>query len=155
MKGVIQMTLKAQRRCKILEMVIQDKILEKDAAWLLGITSRQVIRILIKYLKDGDESLNHKVIGKPSNHRIKGLIRENIMDIVREKYKGLKPTFISEKLYEDDHIIINANPTYFAYGCWKKGCGKRSGKLRYTELRGQGKNILVKCFKWMGVSTTG
>ncbi len=32
MKGVIQMTLKAQRRCKILEMVIQDKILEKDAA---------------------------------------------------------------------------------------------------------------------------
>lgn len=108
MKEVIKMTLKAQKRVKILEMIIQKKIKQNEAARTLGISRRQVIRILQKYRAGGDEFLNHQLMGKPSNHRMDNGIKMKIIEIVRKEYEGYKPTFIAEKLYEDHHIKINA-----------------------------------------------
>ncbi|URA09560.1 helix-turn-helix domain-containing protein [Thermospira aquatica] len=114
MREVITMTLKAQKRAKILEMVKNKKIKQKDAAIILGICRRQLIRIFKEYLSKGDEALNHKLIGKPGNHRISSDIKEKIMQIVRNNYKGFKPTFIAEKLYEEHHIKIEHQR--FVYG---------------------------------------
>ncbi|URA10888.1 helix-turn-helix domain-containing protein [Thermospira aquatica] len=123
MREVITMTFKAQKRAKILEMVKNKKIKQKDAAIILGICRRQLIRIFKEYLSKGDEALNHKLIGKPGNHRISSDIKEKIMQIVRNNYKGFKPTFIAEKLYEEHHIKIGASTLrlwMMETGLWKK-----------------------------------
>ncbi|URA11167.1 helix-turn-helix domain-containing protein [Thermospira aquatica] len=78
MREVITMTLKAQKRAKILEMVKNKKIKQKDAAIILGICRRQLIRIFKEYLSKGDEALNHKLIGKPGITEFSSDIKEKL-----------------------------------------------------------------------------
>ena len=123
MKGKIIMTQEGQKKVKIMEMLIMKQIKQEEAAKMLSLSVRQIKRILKKYKIEGDEALNHGLIGKPGNHRTKEDVKNNIMRIVRDEYDGFKPTFIAEKLYEDHHIQIDPSTLrlwMIDEGLWKK-----------------------------------
>ena len=123
MKETLIMTQEGQKKVKIMEMLMMKQIKQEEAAKMLSLSVRQIKRILKKYKIEGDEALNHGLIGKPSNHRTKEDVKNNIMRIVRDEYDGFKPTFIAEKLYEDHHIQIDPSTLrlwMIDEGLWKK-----------------------------------
>ena len=58
------------KRKEIIELVINKKITQKEAALKLEITDRQIRRLIIKYYDQGDKALIHGNKGKISNKKI-------------------------------------------------------------------------------------
>jgi transposase len=103
----IQMTKKAQKRVKIMELLLAGLIGVSTAAERLEVSKRQVYRIKADYLTEGDGKLNHGSIGKPGNHSKGFDFRETVLNIYRERYEGFGPTFASEMLKEEFGIEIH------------------------------------------------
>lgn len=135
-EGKIIMTQEGQKRAKVMEMLLAKKIRQKEASIRLGISIRQVKRLFKRYKEKGDEAMNHGLIVKRSNNRYDELEKEKIMKIVREKFRGYKPSFIAEKLIEDYSIKVKANTLsiwMIAEGLWKKI--KKAPKYRCRRPR--------------------
>jgi IS30 family transposase len=94
-------------RINIVSQVSEHLIRRTVAAELLGVTPRQVSRLIVRYRKDGPESILHQGRNKPSNHRIKDTVREQVMGLIKSKYKDCGPALISAKLREFEGIEIS------------------------------------------------
>ncbi|MDP8297039.1 MAG: ISNCY family transposase [Candidatus Orphnella occulta] len=106
-KDIIIMSMKELKRIPVISSVINKQITQKEAAGILGISRRQIIRIVIKVKQHGDISLIHKTRGKPSNRRKPVKIKSKALSLCNTIYKGFSPTFASEKLFEKDNIQVN------------------------------------------------
>lgn len=106
-KDIIMMNMKELRRIPVIHSVINKHITQKEAASILGISRRQVIRITIKVKKQGDIALIHKARGAPSHRAIPHDLKNKILGLCKTRYKDFGPTFASEKLLEIDKIDIH------------------------------------------------
>src|SRR5260370_11529565 len=74
-------------------------ITQKEAAEELGITERQVRRLLGKLKKCGDKAVVHALRGQPSNRKIDEKIQRQAVQILSQPaYRGFRPTLASEHL---------------------------------------------------------
>src|SRR5260370_9214450 len=74
-------------------------ITQKEAAEELGITERQVRRLLGKLKKCGDKAVVHALRGQPSNRKIDEKIQQQAVQILSQPaYRGFRPTLASEHL---------------------------------------------------------
>lgn len=70
------------------------------AAAVLGISRRQVFRLLRSFQTAGCAGLVSRRRGQPSNRRYPEAIRDKALSIVRERYVDFGPTLAAEKLSE-------------------------------------------------------
>ena len=106
-KDIIIMSMKELRRIPVIHSIINKHITQKEAASILGISRRQVIRITVKVKRQGDIAFIHKARGAPS-HRARPRDQKNkILGLCKTRYKDFGPTFASEKLLEIDKIDIH------------------------------------------------
>lgn len=70
------------------------------AAAVLGISRRQVFRLLRSFQTAGCAGLVSRRRGQPSNRRYPEAIRHQALSIVRERYTDFGPTLVAEKLSE-------------------------------------------------------
>lgn len=101
------MSYKEQKQVGILESIERGKITQKEGAAILGMSVRQIIRRLKRYVVEGVGGLVHKSRGRPSNRALSLEIRQRIVDLLLTKYKGFGPTFAAEKLAENEGIVVN------------------------------------------------
>jgi len=101
------MNRKERDRKVILEQIAAKNISKKDARKRLHISARQLRRLIAKYKQAGDAALVHKSRGKRSTYACSEEKKSKILQIYREKYIDFGPTLASEKLAEDDQLIIN------------------------------------------------
>src|SRR3989338_9219316 len=101
------MNKKERDRKVILEQLAAKNINKKDARKRLQISDRQLRRLIAKYKQEGDLALVHKSRGKRSTYACPEEKKSKILQIYREKYVDFGPTLASEKLAEDDQLIIN------------------------------------------------
>jgi transposase len=85
---------------KIMAPVLQGKRTQAEAARLLKLSVRQVRRIQRKLEQGGDAVLAHGLRGKPSNRRLSLEVRQQILDVYRQRFADFGPTFACEKLAE-------------------------------------------------------
>ena len=91
-----------------LDKAIDRRITQKAAAEILGISERQVRRLIRRYRQDGNEGLVSLQRGKPSNRRLKEEVVEQIRQFVHQPIMvGFKPTFMQEKLVEVTGIQVS------------------------------------------------
>lgn len=109
MNGRINMTVKAQKRAKLLEMVKSGLLKLTEVTEPLNIGYRQVLRIYKTYCEKGDEALNHGAIGKKSNHKISEEFKQEVISLYTQEYKSCGPTFAAEKMKEDHNIEVKPN----------------------------------------------
>jgi len=102
-----ELTSPEHYKLNIISKVINHEIKPGQAAKILGISTRQVRRLKYAVLDDGENAVIHKLKGRKSNHHLEESVKENVLKIVKEKYSDFKPTFASEKLDENEHIIIH------------------------------------------------
>ncbi len=75
-------------------------ITQRQAAEELGLSVRQVKRLLYELKKRGDRAVIHGLRGKPSNQRIsKSVEEEGIQILSADLYKGFGPTLAAEYLW--------------------------------------------------------
>ncbi|MDF0650497.1 MAG: helix-turn-helix domain-containing protein [Nitrospira sp.] len=66
----VLMSGKELRRVHVIGQVVGKQITQVNAGALLGLTARQVRRLLRRVEQEGDQGLVHRARGKPSNRRI-------------------------------------------------------------------------------------
>ena len=62
---------KEARRINVMEQVVAGKLTTREAAELLGLSSRQVFRLKARFAREGLVALVHKNRGRPPNPRFK------------------------------------------------------------------------------------
>lgn len=98
------MTIKELNRHSIVKKLLDREINGTSASELLKLSVRQVRRLKAKVKHFGPKVLIHASRGKPSNRRMPDEERKTIAEILKQKYPDFKPTFASEKLFENHNI---------------------------------------------------
>jgi len=80
--------------------VTQGRMTAVTAANVLGLSRRQVHRLLKAFQTDGPGSIRHKARGRSSNNRIDPAIRGFAVTVVKERYADFGPTLAAEMLTE-------------------------------------------------------
>ena len=107
MKEILGMTRQELERYKILEQVYIKQLKQEEAAQLLGICDRQIRNLLVRYKQEGPKGLISKHRGKSSNHSKTEGFKQQVMDIVHDRYSSYGPTFVREKLEEWHQMKIS------------------------------------------------
>ena len=120
---MLQMTEKEMKKLNTIKKILGGECTKKEAVENLGITTRQIDRLILKYKNDGDAGFIHKSRGKESKRKISENIKEEIVNLyiteyfdynfthfyeeIREKYQ-LSPKSIDNILNEADIISPEA-----------------------------------------------
>lgn len=104
MKGYFTMSTKETERISIMDSLIEKRTKQKHAAKQLGISVRQVRRIMKRYKREGKSGLIHKNRGKTGNRGVPIGKKEEIILLVKKHYSDFGPTLASEKLTEIHNI---------------------------------------------------
>jgi len=87
-------------RLEVMQRLKDKRLTQKEAARMLGISTRQVRRLRRAYQEKGAKGLVSQRRGKPSNNRLKADVVQQALDLVKEKYEDFGPTLAHEKLTE-------------------------------------------------------
>ena len=100
MSNLLTMSQKELTRLEVMQRIEKKRLKQKEAAEMLGISVRQVKRLLRSYRQSGAEGLVSKRRGKPSNNQLKGEVKQEAIDLIYSKYNDFGPTLAHEKLTE-------------------------------------------------------
>lgn len=106
-EDVLEMTGHDRKRLHVIRKVEGKELRQRKAAELLGVSIRQIKRLVRSIRLEGDGAIIHKLRGRSSNHRINPEVRERIIGIYREKYDGFGPTFAVEKLTKEIGVKVS------------------------------------------------
>lgn len=96
----ISMSQKDLNRYDVIQRAIRKEITVLKAGELLNLCERQIYYLKVMVKKKGTESLIHGNRGKISNRRMPDAERQEIINLLRQRYFDFKPTHASEKLAE-------------------------------------------------------
>src|ERR1700704_4627052 len=96
-EGQLLMTQADRDRLVTLKKAKKKVITQHAAAEELGLSTRQVKRLLYAMKKRGDKAVIHGLRGKPSKRRIAECIKQEAVKILSaEVYRGFGPTLAAE-----------------------------------------------------------
>jgi transposase len=94
-------------RVEVLSRVTQGRMTVAAAANVLGLSRRQVHRLLGTFRTKGPAAIRHKVRGRRSNNGIDPAVRDFVIALVRESYADFGPTLAAEKLAEEHGLKVS------------------------------------------------
>jgi transposase len=135
---MITMSTKEIKRKEMMDKIIEKRISQKAAAAGLGISVRQVKRLVQRYRKKGTVGLISKQRGKPSNHQLSEETRQRVVDLVHSTYSDFGPTLAHEKLVERDGLrlsISSVRKMMIEEDIWRPKKAKRLDVHQHRERR--------------------
>jgi transposase len=105
--AVVLMSKAELSRVDTLVRVGRGELPVAGAASLLGLSERQVFRLLARFRSEGAAGLASRRRGRPSNRRLPDAVREAALAAVRERYADFGPTLAAEKLEELHDIRLS------------------------------------------------
>jgi len=93
----------------MIDKLIEKSIRQKAAAAGLGISVRQVKRLVKRYREKGTIGLVSKQRGQPSHHQLPEDTRQRIVDLLHSTYQDFGPTLAQEKLVERDGMKVSVS----------------------------------------------
>ncbi len=136
-KDIIKMSLRDLKRLKVVNKALDKHITQRVAAEMIGLTERQMRRLVRGVREEGDSSIVHKARGKPSNRRMSEKVKKRVVRLYKKKYRGFGPTLASEKLLELDKTALSKETLrkwLMEVGLWKKK-RKRSPHRRWRQRK--------------------
>jgi transposase len=120
--ATITMSMREADRLKVVQAVVDRMLRVGPAAERIGVTPRQLERLLIRYEEEGPAGLTSRKRGRPSNHQLPPGVAEHAMELVRDRYIDFGPTLAREKLVERHGITLGLETVrrlMIAAGLWK------------------------------------
>jgi len=104
----VMMIGKELRRIHVIRQVMENKLTQVKAGALVGLTDRQVRRLIQRVQTEGDKGLAHRGRGRPSNRRIAESMKAKILRLYAQRYGDFGPTLAAEKLAERHGARVSA-----------------------------------------------
>ena len=102
----ITVSMRELDRLKTIQAVIDREITPGVAASRLGLTTRQLRRLVLRYADNGPAGLVSRHRGRPSNHQLPAGIEAQAIALIREHYADFGPTLAAEKLAQRHDLPI-------------------------------------------------
>src|SRR3990170_4666643 len=107
-REAITLDLRAQRRLLVLTHVLAGELDDHAAAAVLGLSVRQVRRLLDRYRADGAAAFIHGNRGRAPVNRVDEAIRAQIVALATTTYAGFNPVHLAETLAEEVGLVLSA-----------------------------------------------
>src|SRR6266542_6578483 len=105
-RETITLDARAQHRLNVLNHVLTGGLTAEEAARVLGLSIRQVRRLLRRYRVDGSAGLVHGNRDRAPAHRIPDTIRDRAVELATTRYAGVNHTHLAELLAEREGLEI-------------------------------------------------
>ncbi|MGF6293045.1 ISNCY family transposase [Paraburkholderia youngii] len=105
--GTITMSMQELDRLKVIEAVAEGRLMTWRAAERLGLSRRQIERMVIRYRDDGAAGLVSQRRGASSNHRLSQSLLDRVLGLIHERYADFGPTLACEKLRECHGLVLS------------------------------------------------
>ena len=109
MSETLTMSTKERQRLQVLGHLKHGKTTVVKAAAALGISERQMYRVLDRYRSQGDHGLIHRFRGRTSNRGYPPEVRTEALRLHRELYPDYGPTLFAEMLQQYHQLTIDAD----------------------------------------------
>jgi transposase len=103
---MITMSMREIDRLKSVQAVLEGNLKPMVAAARLGLTTRQVQRLVNRYRTEGVLGLVSRKRGRAGNHQLAPQLANSVLTIIRERYADFGPTLACEKLRELHGITV-------------------------------------------------
>lgn len=95
-------------RLDAIERAKKKLITQKQAAEEIGVTERQVRRLLRKLRRKGDRAVIHELRGRASNRRLPAELEQRAVTVLSDPvYRGFGPTLAGEYLHKRHQITVS------------------------------------------------
>ena len=102
------MTQAERDRLVALKKAKKKLITQKQAAEEIGVTERQVRRLLRKLRRKGDRAVIHELRGRASNRKLSAELEQRAIAILSDPvYRGFGPTLAAEYLHKRHQITVS------------------------------------------------
>ncbi len=116
------MSMRELDRVKTVQSVVDRMLPVGLAAQRLGLSRRQLERLVLKYKASGPTGLVSVKRGRPSNHQLVPGVADRALSIIRDRYADFGPTLACEKLRECHGLALakeTVRSLMTAAGLWK------------------------------------
>jgi transposase len=107
MDKLLTMSTKELSRLEVMQRLKEKRLIQKEAAQMLGLSIRQIKRLWQKYQKQDAKGLISKRRGQASNNRLDAGVRQQALDLIKKKYSDFGPTLAHEKLVEIHKVKLS------------------------------------------------
>ncbi len=104
--GSVRLNKKERGRLEVLKKVQVGKLSRRKGATLLGLSYRQMLRLVQRYAAEGTVGLQHRLRNRGSNRSIDHGRRERILELYKSKYHDFGPTLAAEYLLRDEREVV-------------------------------------------------
>lgn len=136
--GQIILSMKETERIAIMDNLVAKRIKQKHVSMQLGISVRQVRRMVKRYKREGVAGLIHKSRGRVGNRAMKQKKKDSIVLLIKQQYPDFGPTLAAEKLEERHGISVSEEKVRLLMiqeGLWKAKQRKQIVIHTYRERR--------------------
>ncbi|MBB2928616.1 transposase [Paraburkholderia silvatlantica] len=98
--ALVTLSMRELDRLKVIQAVVDSGLKPGRAAERLGLTTRQIRRLVARLREHGPQGLASRKRSRPSNNRLDAATANRALSIIRERYADFGPTLACEKLAE-------------------------------------------------------
>ena len=92
-------------KIEVLSRVVDGSMSAATAASVLAVSTRHIRRMIKRFREDGAAALRHGLRGRPSNNQIRTGLREEVTQLVRDRYADFGPTLAAECLAKAHGLV--------------------------------------------------
>ena len=146
MEGKVTLNRKEQIRLMVLNQVEKGEMKGREAGEVLGVSVRQIRRLIARYQKKGAAGLAHGNRGRDPVNKLDTGIRERVKELAGTKYAGFNTQHLSEMLVEEEGIDVSRSTVrrILVSGGINRPRRRRAPKHRSRRERYQRKGMLVQ-----------
>jgi len=133
-KGVT-LTVKEQKRLKVLVEIEAGRLTGCEAAEVLGLSLRHTWRLLATFREQGAAGLAHGNRGREPVNRIAPATRKRILALAEERYADYNDTHFTEKLEQLHQIVISRSTLRRLRRSIGQGSPRKRRARRYRKRR--------------------
>jgi transposase len=103
----VTLSMNEIKRLYVVQQMADGKLTGRQAAERLGLSLRQVRRLIAKYREQGAPGLVHGNRGRPAHNRVDEAVRVRIEELMAEEYKDYNDCHFTEELAEEHGLHVS------------------------------------------------
>jgi len=111
-REIVSLNAREQQRAMVLNRVERGELMGPEAAQLMGLSLRQVRRLLAGYRKEGVAALAHGNRGRSPARRLCEDTRNRVVELARGTYQGLNHCHLQEILAEREGLAVSRSSVW-------------------------------------------
>jgi transposase len=138
MDKLLSMSARELSRLEVMQRLFRKQMSQKEAGTILGLSVRQIKRVLKAYREKGAAGLVSKHRGRKANNRLAEEVKKQALNLLKTKYRGFGPTLAHEKLVEREKLKLSdesVRQLMIEEGLWKPHKAKKVVVHQLRERR--------------------